>query len=114
MTHRELRRIEPDGTHVYQNFEKYKPIPLEERKYGINKPDDPRAVRFHTRWYVPMDLVPDPERVMPETRSDEEAYEHAQVTLLCRCHVCIRPEAAAFRNRARDGKRMYVGAHRND
>lgn len=112
MTHKPLRRIEADGTRVYSGYERYTPVPLEERKNGINKPDDPRAVRFHTRWFVPMDLVPDNERVMPETRSDEEAYYHALKTLLCRCKVCVRPSAVAFRNRARDGAGVFKGAPR--
>lgn len=112
MTHNELRRIEPDGTRVYSNYEKYRPVPPEERKYGINKPDDPRAVRFGGTWFLPLDLAPDTERVMPETRSDEEAYEHALKTLLCRCRVCLRPEAKVFRERARAGLNMYRGQMR--
>lgn len=112
MTHNELRRIEPDGTRVYSNYEKYTPVPTEKRKYGINKPDDPRAVRFGGNWFIPMDLVPEPERVMPETRSDEEAYTHALKTLLCQCKVCRRPEARVFRERARKGLGMYVGQTR--
>lgn len=113
MTHHELRRIEPDGTRVYSGYEKYKPIPLEERKYGINKPDDPRAVRFHGKWFLPMDLVPLHLREMPETKSDEEAYEHGLKTQLCRCEVCLRPEAQKFRIRARNGLGMYNGKRRD-
>lgn len=60
-------RKEADGTLVYTNYLRYKPVPLEERKYKKHKPDDERAVRFHNTWYLPMELLPDEERVFPDT-----------------------------------------------
>lgn len=96
MTHRPVKILE-DGTRVYADYHRYTPLKPEERKYGVNKPDDPRAVRFHGVWLLPLDLAPDTQRVMPETRPDEEAYDHCFRTLTCRCHVCLRPEAERWR-----------------
>lgn len=69
MTHRPIKTL-PDGTRVYASYHRYKPKTAEERIYGVNKPDHPDAVRFHSRWFVPLELLPDEERVMPETRPD--------------------------------------------
>lgn len=96
MTHRPIR-TEPDGTRVYATGQRYKPRTLEERKYGVNKPDDPRAVRFHGKWFLPLELLPDEQRgPVPETRPDTDAYEHS---LLCQCDVCCRPEAVRWRRK---------------
>lgn len=101
MTERGPVRIEPDGTRVYASYHRYKPIPLEERKYGINKPDDPRAVRFHGQWFLPLDVLDDAERDMPETRPDSDAYDHMTTNLLCNCRVCVRPAAEQWRRKWR-------------
>lgn len=88
---------EVDGVRRYASSRtRYKPVPLEERKYGINKPDVPGAVRFHGKWFVPLDVVPEKNRVMPETRPDSAAKGHR---LKCRCHVCRRPGGRAWRHR---------------
>lgn len=80
----------------------YTPVPPEARKIGVNKPDDPRAVRFHGRWFLPLELIDDEQRVMPETRPDDQAYDHMTgVRGLCRCDVCRRPEAERYRRRWR-------------
>lgn len=57
-----MRRIEADGTRVYDSYNRYRPVPLEERKIGVNKPDDPRAKRFHGQWFLPLDVLPDDAR----------------------------------------------------
>lgn len=98
MTHREIKVLE-DGTRVYADYHRYRPKPPAERKNKVRKPDDPRAVRFHGQWFVPMDLVPDDQRVFPETRSDEEAYDH--MPRPCRCTVCKRPSAARWQRKWR-------------
>ena len=100
MTHHPIRTL-PDGTRVYSNGVRYKPKPLHERKYGINKPDDPRAVRFHGLWFLPLDVLDDEERELPETRPDSVAYDHMFVNTLCKCAVCSRPEAELWRKRWR-------------
>lgn len=100
MTHH-LVRVEPDGTRVYSNYTRYRPKPRSERKYAVNKPDDPRAVRFHGQWYLPLDVLPDEARVMPATRPDCQAYEHMSSNLLCRCQVCLRPTAARWQRKWR-------------
>lgn len=67
-----LRRVEADGTHVYADYHRYKPLTPEQRKYKVRKPDDPRAVRFGTTWFLPLPFVSEDERTMPET-SDADA-----------------------------------------
>ena len=102
MTHRRIRVTE-DGTHIYANYNRYRPLKPEERKYGVNKPDHPEAVRFHTQWFVPLELLDEAARVMPETRPDSATLDHRAT---CRCEVCKRPEAAIlWARRARRGGR---------
>lgn len=94
VTHHKITTL-PDGTRRYSNGTRYKPVPLEERKIGVNKPDDPNAVRFHGRWYLPLPLKPDEQRrYMPETRPDSDAYDHMELYgVLHNCDVCARPAA---------------------
>lgn len=94
-------QVLPDGTRVYAGGARYKPKPVEERLIGVNRPDDPRAVRFHGRWFVPLEVLAENERTMPLTRPDEDAYEHMQTNILCRCDVCQRPEAERWRRKWR-------------
>lgn len=94
-------KVLADGTRVYDGGARYRPKPVAERVIGINRPDDPRAQRFHGRWFVPVDVLPDNERTMPLTRPDEDAYLHMDTSLLCRCDVCLRPEAERWRRRWR-------------
>ena len=99
MTHHPIRVLE-DGTRVYSNGGRYKPKSLEERSYGVNKPDDPRAVRFHGQWFLPLEVLPDAERgPIPETISDQDAYDHMATNLLCRCPACLRPTAPRWRRK---------------
>lgn len=100
MTHRKIRTTE-DGTRIYADYHRYTPKPLEERKYRINKPDDPRAVRFHGQWFLPLELLPDERREMPPTREDSEAYDHMSISVLCNCDVCRRPAAERWRRKWR-------------
>jgi hypothetical protein len=67
MTHHPIRVLE-DGTRVYANYHRYKPKTAGERINRVNKPDDPRAVRFHAKWFLPLDVLDDEARVMPVTR----------------------------------------------
>ena len=97
MTHHPIR-TEPDGTRVYSAGQRYKPKAAADRVYGVNKPDDPRAVRFHALWFLPLELVDDQARVMPETIPDDETLLHPA---WCRCRVCTRPQAAAVWARER-------------
>ena len=98
MTHREIR-TEPDGTRVYADGHRYKPKAPEERAYARRKPDDPRAVRFHGTWYLPLEVLPDERRPpVPETVPDEETLQHPAS---CICPVCRRPQARVLRQRER-------------
>lgn len=90
-----------DGTRVYAGGARYRPVPAEERKIGMNKPDHPDARRFHGRWFLPLELLVEEARVMPETRPDELVLEHMETHLLCQCEVCLRPEAERWRRRWR-------------
>jgi len=86
---------------TYKSGKSYRKLLPEERKIGINKPDDPRAVRFHGKWFLPLDVLPDRQRVLPETRPDELAYDHMSKPFGCRCDVCRRPGARRYQNRWR-------------
>ena len=92
-------RVPPDGTRVYSNYTRYTPLSEAERVNQVRRPDDPRAVRFHTRWFVPLDLLPDEARVMPKTRPDSATLEHRAG---CRCEVCRRPQAPILWARRRN------------
>ena len=98
MTHRPIR-VEPDGTRVYADYHRYKPKADHERVYARRKPDDPRAVRWHGEWLLPLETLEDGQRAMPETRPDSDAYDH--MPRPCKCDVCRRPAAERWRRRWR-------------
>lgn len=85
----EVRTYKGSGT-------RYTPVSGPDRVNRVRKPADPRAVRFHGDWFLPLQLLADRRRRMPETRPDTDAAEHS---LLCRCKVCMRPEAERWRRR---------------
>jgi hypothetical protein len=97
VTHRPIR-TEADGTRVYAAGQRYTPLSPEERVNAVRKPDDPRAVRFHTRWFLPLELLPAERRLMPETRPDDQTLEHRAS---CTCEVCSRPQARRYWRRER-------------
>jgi hypothetical protein len=99
VTHNPIR-TEPDGTRVYSQGHRYKPLTASERRYAVRRPDHPGAVRWYGEWLLPLPLVADSTRVMPETRPDTDAYEHWWTNVLCKCDVCRRPQAEAYRRRA--------------
>jgi len=92
-------RVLEDGTRVYSNGTRYKPKAPEDRTYGVRKPSVEGAERWGGFWFLPLDLLPLEARSWPETRSDEEAFEHAFKPRKCKCHVCKRPEARKWRRR---------------
>lgn len=100
MTHRKIRRIEADGTRVYEDYHRYRPMADEDRTYAVRKPADPRAVRWGGLWLLPLDVLEDASRTMPETRPDTDAYDHAGKPRRCKCVVCKRPQAARWRAKA--------------
>lgn len=87
MTHRPIR-TEADGTRVYADGHRYRPKAHSERKNAVRKPSEPGAVRFGGAWYLPLQLLPDAARALPETREDSEAYDHMPAP--CGCDVCTR------------------------
>jgi len=89
-----------DGTRVYKNYVRYKPLPKEQRKYGVRKPDRPGAVLFQGGWYFPLVLAPEEGRELPLTRPDTDAYDHMFKPRPCRCDVCKRPEAQRWKDAA--------------
>lgn len=105
MTHHPIRVL-PDGTRVYSNGVRRKPVPDHLRKYKRRKPDDPRAVRWRGDWLLPLELLPDDERVMPLTRPDTDAYDHMSKPRKCRCDVCRRPEAKKWKAKWRREQRQ--------
>jgi hypothetical protein len=80
---------------VYSNGNRYRPKPEGERTYAVRRPADPRAVRFHGGWYLPLEVLPLNRRYLPMTRPDSEAYDH--MPRPCRCDVCSRPAEAVGR-----------------
>lgn len=56
-------------------------------RYDRYKPDDPRAVSYAKRWFLPLTdrLLPDEQRVMPKTRPDGAGRSHR---MLCICDIC--------------------------
>lgn len=89
-----------DGTRVYSNRTRYTPMPAEARKNSVRKPDDPRAFRWKGDWLLPLDLVAEEQRVLPETIPDTVAFDHAY-RRYCRCPACRRPTARAWRKKWR-------------
>jgi hypothetical protein len=100
VTHHRIKVLE-DGTRVYSNGTRYKPLSQEQRKYGVRKPDDPEAQRYHGQWFLPLDLLPDEVRYKMETRPDTDAYDHMSKPRPCKCDVCRRPEAQRWKDRWR-------------
>lgn len=98
MTHHPVTVLE-DGTRVYSNHTRYRPVPPEKRKYKVRKPDVPGAVMYNKEWFLPLQVLADIDRVLPETRPDTDAYDHAGSHPRCRCDVCGRPEADAWREK---------------
>lgn len=86
-------KVLEDGTRIYSNYYRYKPVADKDRKYAKRKPEDPRAVRWYGVWLLPLDLLDDTDRHIPETRPDTDAYDHMGRGLKCQCDVCRRPEA---------------------
>lgn len=66
MTHHPIKE-QADGTRVYANYHRYTPMADELRTNKRKKPDHPEAVRFHTRWFIPLQLLPEEQRAMPAT-----------------------------------------------
>lgn len=90
MTHHTIR-TEPDGTRVYSNYTRYTPVPDHLRKKNRRKPDDPRAVRWKGDWFLPLEVLSDDERTMPQTQPDADAGRHLLTNLRCQCQACTRP-----------------------
>lgn len=93
-------RVLEDGTRVYANGVRYRPVAAEERRNKVRRPDDPRAVRWYSEWIILPELVADDDRAMPETVPDTEAYDHWLMQRGCRCPVCSRPEARRWKEKA--------------
>jgi hypothetical protein len=103
-------RILEDGTRLYSNRTRYTPVPEEQRKNFVRKPDDPRAVRWGGHWVLPLDLLGEDQRQLPETRPDSEAFDHMVKPRACRCDVCKRPEAKRWKRMWRRQMRRVSSA----
>jgi hypothetical protein len=93
-------RVLEDGTRVYANGVRYRPVADDKRRNRRRRPDDPQAVRWYSEWIVLPELVADDDRSMPETVPDSEAYDHWLEKRGCRCSICTRPEARRWKERA--------------
>lgn len=92
-------KVLEDGTRIYSNYYRYKPVADKDRKYAKRKPEDPRAVRWYGVWLLPLDLLDDTDRHIPETRPDTDAYDHMGQGPNCQCAVCRRPEASRWQTK---------------
>jgi hypothetical protein len=88
VTRQGVVRTDPDGTRHYASGHTYKPKPVEERKYKIRKPSNPRAVRFKDKWFEPLPVLIDSLRTMPDTRPDVLFVTHR---FMCQCRRCQVP-----------------------
>ena len=59
------------------------------------------GVWHNGRFHRPPAVLPDDQRVMPDTLPDELAYDHMSKPYGCRCPVCLRPAAARYQRRWR-------------
>lgn len=109
MTHHPIRVLE-DGTRVYSNGTKYRPKAAGERINAVRKPDVEGAQRMGGVWFLPLELAPMGERVLPATRPDTDAYDHMEKPRRCKCDVCRRPEAKRWKNQWRRERRQMRGA----
>jgi hypothetical protein len=105
VTHHPVKVL-ADGTRVYSNGTKRKPVPDSERKYKRRKPDVEGAVLWQGNWLLPLAVLPEDARCMPVTRPDTDAYDHMTKPRKCRCDVCRRPEAKRWKNQWRREQRQ--------
>jgi hypothetical protein len=101
-------RVLEDGTRVYSNGVRYKPKSPAERKYKVRKPDNPDAVRWRGEWIEFVPLLQSEARVMPQTRPDEQAFDHYVLKERCQCEVCRRPESKRWRRLGRRERRRLT------
>lgn len=66
MTHHPIRTL-PDGTRVYSNGARYKPVADEARKYNRRKSGSETEFFWRGEWYEPKVFLPEEERKMPAT-----------------------------------------------
>jgi hypothetical protein len=57
VTHHPIKVLE-DGTRVYSNGTRYRPVPPEQRAYATRKPPVAGAERRGGVWFLPLDLLP--------------------------------------------------------
>ena len=100
MSHHPIRVLS-DGTRIYHGGKRYKPLTAVQRTYRVKKPVAPEAVRFHGKWFLPLELLHDAQRgPVPRTRADSEAYGHVAKPRRCKCDVCKGPGAERYRRLA--------------
>jgi hypothetical protein len=56
MTRHVIRELE-DGTRVYSNYTRYKPVIVGSRVRNKRKPEDPLAVYSNGHWFLPLSLI---------------------------------------------------------
>lgn len=85
----------PDGTRVYTNGYRYRPKGNQRRL----KPDNALERGFlpwHGEWLPPLPLLPDDQRVYPETVSELDLVDHRKK---CTCKPCRTNPQAEVRKR---------------
>lgn len=64
MTHHDIKVLE-DGTRVYSNGTRYKPVAPEDRKRKTRKPESKTAFFWRGEWHEPHTFLDDDERDDP-------------------------------------------------
>lgn len=100
MTHMPVR-VNPDGSRTYSNRYTYHPVKPEDRKYGGRKYNKEEGEWWGSHWLAPFaGSLAEPNRTMPETRADYNAYLHVYG---CWCDVCKRPTSLWWKRQKRPG-----------
>lgn len=106
-------RVLEDGTRVYANGVKYKPVAPNIRRNKVRKPEHPNAVRWHGLWIILPELRAEEARVLPETRPDTDAYEHWLKGRGCKCEVCSRPESKKWKDKGAEARFKGQASYRS-
>lgn len=106
-------RVLEDGTRVYANGVRYKPVAPNIRRNKVRKPEHPNAVRWHGLWIILPELRAEEARVLPETRPDTDAYEHWLKGRGCKCEVCSRPESKKWKDKGAEARFKGQASYRS-
>lgn len=92
----------PTGIRTYTyssgDVSRYMLVAPQDRTYSGPRYRGEAGAYVGSRWYPAIAVLDDADRVLPETRPDEEAFDHPYG---CRCQVCRRPDALYWKRAKR-------------